>query len=364
MNHLHKAAVFPIAALLISFAAVRLSSNLAPGNGPYAVVPPISYPVAEVEISATILDSEGNPWAGDLVMFTKADRDLFETQKIVNTDAAGQVTTTTHVSEEAALAGDPYTFEFWNPAAIAGFDPRDRFFTSASEGAAAFPPATVLTWDPVGQKYVTTISATMSHPSLYGTVTLTNPHGVDLSIAMQDLESTTADEWAARIEDTDRLQHIGLGSGFDVYRWSRSGGSEVAALSPQLDVLATGLLRRGGTLHLAVPQVHAVETNVDNTAYPGAFEVLIVREFEHEPNAAVATNSDVGYGVQRQRARFSFRCDFSAGNYSATGRVADDQNYVVELWSVTTLPSGDTLYYLAEAELVVQGSASSTVTFD
>lgn len=353
---------------LTSFGFLTLSSNLAPNQDPTLDLTPPPYAPAQLELNVTATDVNGLPWQGQALLVCRSEESGFETQKSITLDPSGSALVMIEVDESSALVRAPYSFEIWGSASIQDeSDRRDKFFYTAHEGSAAFPSPIVLLWDNVRALYTASFTTSLSDAPYYGSLDIVGtPPTSQLRLSMRDFVSSGINTWANSVLENDNSRPLPSGPSIDIYRWSRAPGSEFAVTGAAGDLLANGFLRRGARHDLAVPSARTLSVTVDPQSYPSAFEVLVIDPAHHSPDPNLPTKSTVDYIVQRQRAEYRLRCEFSSPTtlYVDDARLLSDRAYMIELWSQSIPSSGHPEQTLLDYISIPLSASDANATFD
>lgn len=350
--------ILSISALgLCSFVAVLQTSNIAPTFTPLLT----PYPLADLDLQILVEDPSGAPWTSDLLLVINSDHSGFRLEEKITPNSTGLVSGTFPIDSSAALAGHPYQIELWLDNEMARAPAKNQFFVNPSSGAAAFLPSTQLTWDSTAGRYTLSQSAVISEPTLYGTIQINNPAAFDLYLGVQDFTDVDSRTWKQRVLGQTNTIDIGVASSVALYRWSRSGATQVGLATPALGVLCEALLRRNGSASAAVPQMKSISVEVDLSVHADAFEILIVEASQH-----VASPSDPHffYAVQSVNAPVVRRRNMNLSTFVTTASLPLPDSHVVELWGKSQPSSGPPNFSLLDSSAIPSGASNVAVQFN
>ncbi len=285
-----------------------------------------------VEVSATILEPDGNPWPPIPVRVDVTGPSGAISREDVIPDASGLILACLYLPV-AGLAGQGCNAAIWADPFSVSLRGNSGPFLSQYEGQGGFSTATAVAMDS-GQYALDLGFVTMALPPLTATVVINPavPYSSYLGVVpgnSNQLETATGPwfDWRASFGP-------GL-SGFSVYSWGVESWYNFEVVNDDYSVVAGGVVRRTGTATVSFYDDVRFQVDVDMAVYPTAFRVVFAEVAQHQPNPAAPSGSNVSFGELWDDT--SHGALTSSGDLGVIFMTASD--YYVQLWGTDTTNS-------------------------
>jgi len=314
---------------------------------------------SRVEINATIVDGNGNPWSG-CVLTTLQVRDYYSTSVRADTDILGNLNLFTYVPIEDG--GSQVQVAFWaNPTSVAERGIDGPFLTGA-EGLSAQFPFAVLAGDDMNGFTLDFDFAQMSEPPHVASVNLSPASlaGQEIGIADGNLN-----RWSGGMVASMRnvIQLTSGISSIPIYSWGAASFWDFEMKTPVGFFLGGDSVRRGDFNYIYnVPPEVLVDVDVDPTTYPNAQMAILVRQADHLPNPAVPSGSDSDSFKQlTKKLRAGAPLVLRTSGLLSCRMNAVETDCVLEIWGWDLAVTGNQAFLLASQPV---GAAAGHFTFN
>lgn len=322
-------------------------THIAGDEGP-TIINPDGTVRDRVKITAQLEDPAGNPWTG-VVRFTAQSADGFRTDFDLTPSPSGSILAFAYLKQGFS---SPISVRLWgDPAstAVRGGDP----FLAASEGLAAF--ASVLPSAQVGGGFQANAGLmVITPPPLVGTVNITNPQPIPLSLFLRP--PTSHGSVGGGNEQPTSTLAASAGS-FSIYSWGLESYWSYELTSSSDLPIGTGQVRRSATVSTTLETGEiTVTADTDLMVYPDAFVVILVPSSLNQPDSS-PDGSAIPYSDLEEQGIVTV---LPSGSLAAS-ITAVEGSWALQLWSFDPAVHDDPV--LSDHAVIPPGSGAHSIDF-
>lgn len=206
-------------------------------------------------------------------------------------------------------------------------------------------------------------------PRLFGTVELSREAPQEVSVRVVDVLPTVPGQldlaefmtsWGFEL-----LPGVSAPRGMDrvpIYRSTLASQVKVLVHGPHGALVGSGYMKRGEAVPIAVAREVPISVTLNESAYPQAFSVFIVRPEFHAPDPSLNSGSERHHFLQDAEAVASLVPDFEDGTFVASVHLAAGA-YFAELWS-ERLVNGSREIFLHASQPIDPAALSPALVFE